>query len=206
MPAPLLLLGAGLGVAGLLALVKGKGTSSSRRSPGEAPATSPGSGREITTPAPSGGGWSTASSSVDVPVELHPWLAELAARVSPVPVVVTSGRRSTSSQAQAMADDLDQHRDLYALYAQADLVLEVVAWYPDVGGMTAALDDQVSRGEFLSEHLSGTALDLRTHGSSPLSADQVAVLKAGVEAGGATALLEVDHLHVEGIPRRRTVA
>ena len=120
-------------------------------------------------------------------------------RRTDVPVHVTSGTRPPLQQAQAVASLRYKRGDasVRALYAQKDLIDEVLAKdKSDTAGMAKVLEKQVRRGRFLSRHMRGDAIDLRTNN---LTSAQVATLTAAVRAMGAKALLEPDHLHVERI-------
>ena len=145
------------------------------------------------------GAWSTVSKAVVVPAALRPRLERIAARVPDVEIIVTSATRGPAAQARAMASKIQRGEDLFALYAQDDLVAEIVAAAgntadPDVDAMAAVIEAQVARGRFISRHLRADALDLRTR---HLTDEQVERLVAAVRAEGAEAVPESDHLHVE---------
>lgn len=146
--------------------------------------------------------WALASQSVLVPERLRPTLDRLAAAVPDVPWIVTSGTRSPAQQAAAMGSKIERGENLYDLYAQDDLVSEILAVIgsttaPDVAAMTAVIEAQVARGAYISRHLREDALDFRTRG---LTDDQVDRMVAAVRAEGGQALVESDHLHVEELP------
>lgn len=150
--------------------------------------------------------WATKA-GVRLPAGAEALLDRLAAAAG-VPITVTSGTRSPAEQAQAMASKLQRGEDLTALYGQDDLVAEVLAAAkspsaPDVEAMAAVIEDQVRRGRFISRHLRGDALDLRTR---DLSADQLAALKAALSQLGLRWLDEGDHIHVDHLPLTRSPA
>lgn len=124
------------------------------------------------------------------------FMDELAAAVPGVPLTVTSGYRSPSSQAAALKYKRDHGDDLHKLYAQDDLVDELLAVPSD--GMALVIADQVKRGRYLSRHLRGDALDLR---SKTLSQAQIDAVKAAAVRLGAKALQEgiPPHIHLERI-------
>lgn len=142
-----------------------------------------------------------ALQGVDVPARLSPFLDALQDAVS-FDVTITSGTRTAGQQARAMASKIQRGHNLYELYAQDDLVSEILAVIgsttsPDVAAMAEVIADQVARGRFISRHLRDDALDVRTRN---LSADQVAELVATVEQLGGEALDEGDHVHLEDLP------
>lgn len=160
---------------------------------------------------PPGPSYGLASSSIQIHPDADAFLERLVAALveaagdgSPVPVVVTSGIRSPAQQAAALAVKLRRGDDLFALYKRHDLVAEIVEAAgdtsdPDVDAMTRAVEAQVARSQFLSVHLSGAAVDLRTRDLSREQRDQ---LVAAVRQLGAKPVVESDHLHVERIPAR----
>lgn len=184
MSAPLLVAGlAGLGALALLRRGGGGRSSAQQADP------------------PARGSWAVKHSGIKLTDGAAVWLTEIAEETG-LDLVVTSGTRSTWEQAEAMAEDYAAGVDQFALYAQDDLLTEILLaagdqHTPDVAAMAAEIEDQVARGRYVSSHLREDALDLRTR---DLSADQVDELVAAVRASGARAVLEVDHLHVEDLP------
>jgi hypothetical protein len=124
-------------------------------------------------------------------------------RRSMVPIVITSGTRTTSAQAGAMRIKLDLGEDLHALYAQDDLVSEILAGNTSQGGIQATLDRQVARGRYISRHMRADALDVRTAGATPT---EIGKLRAAMEATGTKHIFEGVplHLHIEGIGAQYT--
>jgi hypothetical protein len=130
-------------------------------------------------------------------------------------IIITSGLRTPSAQASALYYDrkksgCSQYPAVpigskahpgpcwphYSLYTQKKLIMEVIRVDNDVSAMTAVLENQVSRGRYLSPHMRGMGVDIRV---SNLSDEQEAfVMKRTKELGGAP-VHEGDHIHV-GIP------
>lgn len=150
------------------------------------------------TGASSGGGtWSKKpGSTFELAAHVVSFLDALVAR-SGLTLVVTDGSRTPRRQAEELLASLEQGVNVWGLYSQDDLVTEAMEGYPDLDAMEAILQSQVDRGLYLSDHMRGDAVDLRTRG---LSADQVDLVMATAVELGAQALDEGDHVHVEDIP------
>lgn len=128
-------------------------------------------------------------------------------------IVVTSGQRTATSQARALRAKLDSYptqeagiKALHDLYKRDDLIDELIAGGLDQASMEATITDQVMRGQLLSSHLSGRALDLRTRGYNEA---ELAALVAACRAEGGRTVVETvpPHLHVEiGATDRREPA
>lgn len=114
------------------------------------------------------------------------------------PVVVTSGTRTAEEQAAEMRRDADLygvgHWD--GLYRAKGLVAEIQAGPTTTAGIAATIRAQESRGDYISNHQGGRAVDLRTRGLTP---DERAALIAAVASLGVSYLDEGDHVHVGGI-------
>lgn len=141
-----------------------------------------------------------ALGGVRLPAAAGPLLDRLAAHLD-FQLEVTSGTRSASAQASAMAAKIQRGENLYDLYSQDDLVSEVYQVIgsttdPDIEAMAIVIDDQVQRGRYISRHLRGDALDLRT---KSLSSAQLAQLGQVLDALGVSWLRESDHIHIEGL-------
>jgi hypothetical protein len=135
-------------------------------------------------------------------LDLRDFLVNVRARL-PFDIVVTSGVRTASAQARALRTKLDGYptaaagiQALHDLYKRDDLIDELVANGLDQASMEATIKGQIDRGQLLSSHLSGRALDLRIRGYTP---DELAALDAACRAeGGRTVHEKVPpHLHVE---------
>ena len=118
-------------------------------------------------------------------------------------IVVTSGIRTALSQAQTLitkirlyATEDEALAALHALYRRDDLIDD---FWPSRGSVTelaAALEGQIARGNLLSSHLSGRALDLRVRGYTP---EALAALEVACVAEGGRVVTEgkPPHMHVE---------
>jgi hypothetical protein len=123
------------------------------------------------------------------------WLTALRARVpSSIPLVVTDGQRTPWTQATAMLAKMNRGENLRAIYKDDAAVDEVVMAGRNPSAMAAVISNQIAKGRFLSRHLTGDALDLRTAG---MGADELNAVVAAAQALGASTLVESDHLHVE---------
>ncbi len=129
---------------------------------------------------------------------LAAFLDDLAAEVN-APITVTSGVRTAAAQAAARLAKLEAGEtadDLFALYKRDDLIAELLEAEQTLEAWTAILEDQISRGDFLSSHLTGRALDLR---SRDWTAAELAEVEAAVAALGGRSVHEStpEHLHIE---------
>jgi len=143
----------------------------------------------------SGPGWSSGSSVVTTD-EMRAFLSELAGRTG-LELYVTSGVRSAADQARAMMAKLEADSDALDIYVRDDLVAELLA--ADFARWTELIEAQIAAGHYLSAHLTGRALDLRTAGAGAghLDAGEVGVVELAAAELGAETLDEGDHLHVE---------
>lgn len=142
----------------------------------------------------------TANNGVVLTDGMRSFLAYLVRTLpADVPLHVTSGVRTTLAQAQALKVKRDLGDDLLKLYAQDDLVRELLAVPNDVEAMREVLERQVARGRYLSDHMRKNALDLR---SKNLTADQVALIERAAEKVGAKVVKERSppHIHIEDLP------
>lgn len=136
-----------------------------------------------------------AKSGVSVTPAMVQWLTALRGRVpAHVPIVVTDASRTPWTQATAMLSKLTRGEDLRALYKDDAAVDEIVGAGRNPSAMASVIANQVARGRFISRHLTGDALDLRTAGMAV--GDVQAVISAARSLGSST-LDESDHLHVE---------
>jgi hypothetical protein len=143
-----------------------------------------------------------AKPGVELNNRMRGFLAALRLKVG-FPIVVTSGIRSTQAQASAMrakvADPTGRGDGELSIYNGA-LASEVIkGGTGSTAAIKATLDAQVARDVFMSRHMRGDALDLRTSG---MDSGDLAALQAAVKALGANKLLEATppHLHIEDIP------
>jgi len=88
---------------------------------------------------------------------------------------------------------------IFDLYKQKELIMEVLGVDNNVSAMTAVLQRQVDNGKYLSGHMTGLGMDLR---SKNLTQEQQALVIQACKSLGASAIYEGDppHLHV-GIPK-----
>ena len=130
-------------------------------------------------------------------------------------IVITSGLRSARAQAAAIHEKRTIHRcgpvragsppaegspcfPIYSLYSQKSLILQVLQVSNTVDAMEAVFQQQMDNGQFLSRHMSGRGLDLRTHNLSETQKNLIITKAQGLSANAA---YEGDppHIHV-GIP------
>lgn len=117
---------------------------------------------------------------------------------SEIPLHVTSGIRSANAQASALHTKRNLGDDLYRLYARDDLIKEILAVPNTVSDMARVISNQIARGQYLSNHMSGAALDLR---SKNWTSEQANTVLSAARSLGVEAKLETTppHLHLEGI-------
>jgi hypothetical protein len=122
-------------------------------------------------------------------------------------MTVTSGKRSPRNQAKAMFDKF-YLRDpkMGTLYKNRAAYTEIKKEYdgPDSGrsrddierAMAIIIERQVAKGVYLSRHLTGKAVDVRSVG---LSAQDVRRIKEAVKREGGTVIEEgiPPHLHLQ---------
>lgn len=142
------------------------------------------------------------------------FLARLRAAVDPsIPLYVTSATRTAMDQARALVPKRDAAEalqaqgkdpgdaDLRKLYRRGNgpsIVAALLAVPNDTAAMAAVLQEFMDRGIYLSRHMRGDALDLRTR---DWTTAQRGVVVAAAEGLGARALVEYHppHLHIENI-------
>lgn len=113
---------------------------------------------------------------------------------------VTSGYRPPARQASAMYDLIQANGTNYVqnLYANQGAVSEILNAYRNnsgsrteaVAAMTRAIEGQVGRGVYISDHLRSRALDLAPDAN-------LSVLRSIVRDMGGSVLNEGNHFHVE---------
>ena len=130
-------------------------------------------------------------------------------------IYITSGVRTPEAQARALVTKRNINKcnsaivgkpsagdpcwPIYKLYAQKQLILEGLQVNNDVSSMAAVFSRQVANGKFLSGHMTGLGIDMRTTNLTEL---QRAMLMKACESLGAKTVYETDpkHLHL-GIPK-----
>lgn len=138
--------------------------------------------------------WTAKDATVRVPDSLRARIdrvADLYFFATGKSLVVTDGQRTVAEQASAMLAKLtkDGVEKVRGLYANKSLVNEVIVAYQSkttaaarLAAMTATIQSQVDRDEYISRHLTGMAFDVRSNGMT--KADQAAFKAAATRAGG----------------------
>lgn len=118
-------------------------------------------------------------------------------------LVVTNGDRSEAQQASAIRGLIKRHGVKYVrgLYRNKLAINEILAAYlenrhhPQQAqyAMTKVISDQVVRGVYVSKHLRGLAVDIRSHGQG---AARLSALRAAARKVGATVLVEPECYHL----------
>lgn len=106
-------------------------------------------------------------------------------------LTVTSGQRPPAEQAALMLDGTADIRSLYRGSAGSEIA---DAASQGVQAVTRIIENQVSRGVYVSQHLTGSALDFRTRDLTP---EQLSALKWAGKTLGVDVLDEGDHVHME---------
>lgn len=112
-------------------------------------------------------------------------------------IVITSGTRTARQQASAMWNKIQKGENLLSLYSSGnhDIIQEII----EAGSKSRIediIDAAIEKGRYISDHLGGNAVDVRTNGLTSAEIDEVANLARGL---GASTLLESDHLHIEDL-------
>lgn len=124
------------------------------------------------------------------------------------PLVVTSGTRGSTSQAQAMFDKLELGDNL-SVYKNKVARDEIVEAYNDgvaageedseiVADMTDVIDDQISQGVYISRHLISGAVDFSQKGMT--ATDKAAFENCAKSTKGVGNVIDEDkpvHFHIE---------
>ncbi len=143
----------------------------------------------------------TGSTSLSLNESQVNFLRRLRAEVpSNIPIYVTSATRTPESQASALATKRNLGDDLYKLYAKGnhDIIRALMAVPNTVTDMANVLRKYVSQGRYLSRHMRGDALDLR---SETLTSTQIQTVMAAAKQLGAKTKYETlpPHIHIESI-------
>lgn len=147
----------------------------------------------------------SVKAGVTLTPEMEAFLARFVTAARGIPITVTSGVRTASAQAAAMLAKAQRKDggssawsdDLTQLYAKAlgPQISQLLASGRSLATWTALIDGWARSGIYLSDHMRGNALDIRTSG---LTAEQKSNLRdAALASGASNAVLESDHLHVE---------
>lgn len=143
----------------------------------------------------------TGSTSLSLNESQVNFLRRLRAEVpSNIPIYVTSATRTPESQASALATKRNLGDDLYKLYSKAnhDIIRELMAAPNTVADMANVLRKYVSQGRYLSRHMRGDAVDLR---SKNLTSAQIQTIMETAKRLGAKTKYETlpPHIHIESI-------
>lgn len=124
------------------------------------------------------------------------------------PLVITSGARDASEQAEAMYELFRLGADVTSLYRNKSALREIQQVYEDgraaarpagavVTAMAEVIRRQVERGVYISAHLRAGAVDVRNRDMS--TTEKRALLDAIAEVGGVSALEEAKppHYHLQ---------
>lgn len=135
-------------------------------------------------------------------------LADAYHRRTGKPLVITSGARDASEQAEAMYELFRLGADVTSLYRNKSALREIQQAYEDgrasarptsavVAAMAEVIRRQVVRGVYISAHLRAGAVDVRNRDMS--TAEKRALLDAVAEVGGVSALEEAKppHYHLQ---------
>jgi hypothetical protein len=115
-----------------------------------------------------------------------------------IPIYVTSGTRTPERQAAALKTKRDMGDNLYKLYRADYIVKELMAVPNTVSAMAPIIRKWAQKGVFMSRHMRGDAVDLR---SRNLTKSQIDTVMAAAKRLGAKAIYESKppHIHIEAI-------
>ena len=115
-----------------------------------------------------------------------------------IPLHVTSATRTAFKQASALVVKRNLGDNLYKLYKADYIVKELMAVPNTVTAMAAVIQKWANQGHFMSRHMRGDALDIR---SKTLTSAQIQAVMAAAKRLGARAIYETKppHIHVEAI-------
>ena len=142
----------------------------------------------------------TQSSGVTLNAAMRSFLSRLDAATPGIPIHATSGVRTAEAQARALVTkrQLESDASVSRLYGNRSTIQEVLSVPNSPSAMASVLASQMRRGVFLSRHMRGDALDVRSRNLT--RAQQEAVVNAA-RALGAKAIIEANpaHIHIEQI-------
>jgi len=118
-------------------------------------------------------------------------------------LTVTSGKRTPQGQAQAMYDNLQRNSTPH--YSNQAAFHQIVEAYNDavatgagqqgaVDAMTSVIEQQVSQGVYISAHLTGDAVDIRSRDMSDEEKDE---LEEAAISAGARVVIETNNIHLQ---------
>ncbi|HKC62156.1 MAG TPA: hypothetical protein VKB86_00895, partial [Pyrinomonadaceae bacterium] len=119
-------------------------------------------------------------------------------------LTITDGTRTTEDQAERMYDKLASGKGV-GIYKDQEAAGEIKDAYDQgvedgkskdeiIEDMKNVIDNQVSNGTYISNHLNERAFDVR---SSGMTAAEIEAFRSAVEANGGKVINEGDHLHVQ---------
>jgi len=145
----------------------------------------------------------SAASGIVINKVVYDFLGLLQERVAAAaPIYVTSGVRTATAQARALQTkrNLDPSGGgIRALYQRnASLINEILGVPNLVADMARVIQAQISRGSFLSRHMRGDAVDIR---SRNLTSAQLAAIVNHAKSLGANVVVERSppHIHIGGL-------
>jgi hypothetical protein len=119
------------------------------------------------------------------------------------PLIATSFKRTPMEQARAMRNNIRRYGVRYVLgiYRHSAAAREIIWAYSAnhhrpqqaLTEMSHIISTQVARGVYVSDHLRGNAVDIRSRGRNGA---RLAILREAAHEVGATVLKEIDHYHV----------
>lgn len=118
------------------------------------------------------------------------------------PLVITSAQRTPHQQARAIRCNLAAYGERHILntYRRGPAIREILRAYRANRAnprkaqreMTRVIREQVARGQFVSDHLLGRAVDVRSRGRNGA---RLSVLRQAARQVGVKVLVERDHVH-----------
>lgn len=120
-------------------------------------------------------------------------------------LVITDGSRTSYDQASAMYNNIHTNPSDFDKYTNQTAATEIKEAYQKgikenhskeeiITSMQHVIDTQISKGVYISKHLTDGAFDVR---SSNMTENDKAHFQSAVEGAGGTVLPESDHLHVQ---------
>jgi len=115
-----------------------------------------------------------------------------------IPLYVTSGTRTPEAQARALVEKRRLGDNLYKLYRAKYIVKALMAVPNTVSAMSPIIARYARQGQYMSRHMRGDAVDIR---SKNLSTSQRQTVMAAAKRLGAKTIYETKppHIHVESI-------
>jgi hypothetical protein len=120
------------------------------------------------------------------------------------PLIATSFKRTPMMQARAMRNNFRRYGVRYVLgiYRHSAAAREIARAYranrnrpqKALTEMSHIISAQVARGVYVSDHLRGMAIDVRSRGRNGA---RLSILREAAHEVGATVLKEVDHYHIK---------